>query len=161
MRKWFPIPKGGVLYSNEDVLSLFNGINYETDTDNRRSYGMVLKDLFLNQGIDCNSEYRRIFVECEEKLDQQEKIYMLSDFSRFIASCVDVDELRESRIQNYQQLKTALYNMGVIPAVLLEDDECPFVLPIQINERDSFRSYLMNNQIYCAVHWPSMEFGEN
>lgn len=33
-------------------------------------------------------------------------------------------------------------------------NEVPLAYPIRIRERDKFRTYLMNNKIYCAVHWP-------
>ncbi len=154
IRKWIPVPSGGVLYSGEDPMRMFDRIDHERSTDNSRTYGMVLKDLFLKTGFDCNEEYRKIFRECEDRLDKQKDIYLLSDLSRYIASCVDVKALKRSRVRNYDLLKTELGKRGIEPVVKLREDDCPLVFPIKVNDRDDLRSFLMDNRIYCAVHWP-------
>lgn len=154
IRKWIPIPNGGVLYANEDKLRVFDSIEYKISKDNERAYGMLLKDLFLRGELNCNAEYRRIFSMCEEKLDAQAKILFISDFVRFIISCVDIEFLTDRRIQNYMHLKIELEKMGISPAVKLYKNACPLVLPILVQNRDEFRTYLMENKIYCAVHWP-------
>lgn len=154
IRKWLPIPKGGILYSKEDKLRIFDNVNYKKCIDNSRVYGMILKELYLNYSLDCNETYRGIFEECEKKLDEQENIQMLSDLSRFIASCVDVTELINIRKHNYEFLMERFRNIGINPAVSLNDDECPLVFPLRVPKRNAFRLYLTENQIYCAVHWP-------
>lgn len=154
IRKWMPLPSGGVLYSEMDPLAVFDNITYNHSVDNDRSYGMVLKDLFLSSGLDCNIEYRKIFCECEDKLNRQEGIYLLSDLSRFIASCVDIDDMKKRRIENYKYLELKLSNRGIKPVVKLVDGDCPLVFPLSVKNRDGFRNFLMDNRIYCAVHWP-------
>ena len=154
IRKWMPIPSGGVIYSKNDPLDIFDHITYKPSTDNTRSYGMVLKDMFLTMGLDCNSEYRKIFKECEEKLDCQKEIYLLSDLSRFIASCVDIKELKKTREENYKYLEEELCKQGIIPAIQLDEGNCPLVFLLRVKNRNRFRSFLMDNRIYCAVHWP-------
>lgn len=154
IRKWLPIPKGGVLYARNDKLGVYEKGKYRACTDNDRAYGMMLKDLFLKNGFDCNETYRRIFSRCEEELDKQKEIFFLSDFARFISTCIDIDELIKVRTSNYHHLRSAINKKGITCAVSLEEWECPFVLPIWVKERDHFRSYLMDNRVYCAVHWP-------
>ncbi|WP_026491178.1 aminotransferase class I/II-fold pyridoxal phosphate-dependent enzyme [Butyrivibrio sp. XPD2002] len=153
IRKWIPISGGGFLYSKTDKLNLFWNLKYSVSTNNRRTYGMVLKDMFLRQNYDFNEQYRRIFEDCERILDEQKEIYKMSDFSSFIAECVDVEELRQIRIKNYEMLKKS-----VTPAISLENGECPLVLPIRVKSRNKLRAYLMDNRIYCAVHWPCDNF---
>lgn len=155
LRKWMPIPSGGVLYSyNNDTSGVFGSIMYEKDTDNDRAYGMILKDLFLNDGFDCNPYYRKIFSECEKRLDDSKEIRLMSDFTRFAASCTDIDAMRNKRIENFRYLEKALGKIGILPAINLDDGNCPLVLPIRSENRDSLRSYLIDNRVYCAVHWP-------
>ncbi len=154
IRKWMPIPSGGVLYSKNDPLDVFDTITYKSSIDNDRSYGMVLKELFLSTGLDCNLEYRKIFTECEDKIDRQNDIYLLSDFARFIASCVDILNLKNNRTKNFHYLNEELIKKGVKSAIQLNSDDCPLVLPLRVKKRDQFRAFLMDNRIYCAVHWP-------
>lgn len=154
IRKWMPIPKGGVLYYSKDRLGLERK-GFIVSKDNERIAGMVLKNLFLKDELDCNAEYRKIFSCCEDRLDEQQEIFLISDLSRFIISCIDIGSLVEKRRTNYRLLKDYLGSIGVEPAVKLSGNECPFVLPIRIPDRDKFRNYLMDNRVYCAVHWPS------
>lgn len=155
LRKWMPIPSGGVLYScNNDTSEVFENIEYKKDTNNDRAYGMILKDLFLNDGFDCNTYYRKIFSECEKRLDDSKEITLMSDFTRFALSCFDIDVLRNTRVENYRYLEKALEKIGILPEINLDDGNCPLVLPIRAVNRDSLRSYLIENKVYCAVHWP-------
>ncbi|MBR1796591.1 MAG: aminotransferase class I/II-fold pyridoxal phosphate-dependent enzyme [Clostridiales bacterium] len=153
IRKWIPISGGGVLYYNKNKLSICNP-NYRKSTDNTRSYGMILKDLFIKKGFDCNREYRRIFSESEAKLDEQHEICGLSDFSKYIASCVSINELIDRRKRNFQQLDEAMQLIGLKTVANFTSMSTPLVYPIRVRNRDAFRSYLMDNRIYCAVHWP-------
>ncbi len=154
IRKWLPIPSGGILYSKKDPLGVYKDIQYTASLDNDRSYGMILKDLFLKTGYDCNDEYRKIFRQCEDRLDYQNEIFLLSDFSHFIASCTDLEKMIIARIENYYYLYSSLMEYDIKPAINLHNGNCPFVFPIKVRERDKFRAFLMDNKIYCAVHWP-------
>lgn len=153
IRKWMPISKGGVLYVVKDTLRL-KKMDILVSSENDRANGMVLKDLFLKELLDCNTEYRKIFADCEERLDRQNEIYQISDFSRFIISCMELDEIISRRRKNYRFLSKKLEKLGFFPVCHLRVDECPYVFPVYLSQRDIFRRYLMQHRIYCAVHWP-------
>lgn len=155
IRKWMPVPKGGVLYAADNVL----GIEMEkprlpVSTENERAAAMILKDLFLKGLLDCNSEYRKIFQDCENALDKQKEIYRISDLSGFMISCTDIGEIILKRKRNYQFLEEQMACRDILPACRLKPDDCPLVFPIRIRQRDMFRKYLTDHRIYCAVHWP-------
>lgn len=150
LRKWMQIPDGGVLLSHES----FQGSDIRKHTENSKTYGMILKDLFLNGELDCNPIYRKIFAESESRLDLQTDVLQISDLSDFIARCVDIPAMVEKRKKNYEYLRSLLSDKGIVPAVSIGDSDCPLVLPIRVPDRDNFRRYLMDNNIYCAVHWP-------
>ncbi len=153
IRKWMPIAKGGVLYFDKDVLSLADAF-YPKDLDNEKFVGMILKNLFLKGSLDCNSTYRMIFSEAEKRLDVQGEVFLISDFSNFIASCIDINEIIKKRVANYKKLYNRLKERGIYAAIDMDKDQCPFVFLLRVPERDAFRKYLMDNKIYCAVHWP-------
>lgn len=154
IRKWIPIPNGGVLYSNKhNIKDALSGRNFENSIDNRKINALILKHLFLNEGLDVNLEYRKIFAECEEAFENSNPKY-ISDLSEFIIKCFDCDVIIEKRKQNYRILEKLLFDLDIVPIRELMDNECPLVLPIRIKQRNSFKSYLMDNKVYCAVHWP-------
>lgn len=43
---------------------------------------------------------------------------------------------------------------GLYAVRCFDDSECPLVYPIRVRDRGRFRRYLIENRIYCAVHWP-------
>lgn len=155
IRKWMPVPRGGLLYyaSDSQYLAL-TAPDYPNSTDNRRAYGMMLKDMYLNDGLDYNADYRRIFAASEHLIDQQTDIGMMSDFARFIASCVSIEDLMQRRRKNYELLSDLLSLHGIQPALSFGVSDIPLAYPLRVHGRDALRSYLMDNKIYCAVHWP-------
>lgn len=153
LRKWFAIPNGGVLYS-DSTLRLNSYDEMPRSTDNDRAYAMMLKTLYLNGQFNCNAEYRKIFVECEDKLDTGNEISKISDYSEFLLRCNDVYDIAKKRKSNLNCLKNQLRNIGMKQICDFTEKECPFTLPIMVPDRDDFHKYLMENRIFCAVHWP-------
>ena len=43
--------------------------------------------------------------------------------------------------------------------ILKEEQFVPFCYPLYRENRDEFREYLMEHQVYCAVHWPLENLG--
>lgn len=161
IRKWMPIPRGGVLYYHSDRKDLPNADklaltvpDYPKSNDNGRVYGMVLKDMYLHDGPNYNADYRKIFAASENRIDCQTGIGMMSDFSRFIASCVSIESLKHRRRKNYDFLYHHLVQHGIRPAIAFSASDIPLVYPLRVCNRNSFRAYLMNQNIFCAVHWP-------
>lgn len=153
IRKWMPIPKGGVLYTTKNLPRPAKA-EIPVSTENERADGMILKHLFLKGILDCNKEYREIFAACEKVLDKQKNICQLSDFSRFVISCINIKTIISARKENYRFLAEKIGESGLAPACRLGPDDCPFVFPVRVPERDRFRQYLADHKIYCAVHWP-------
>lgn len=152
IRKWLPIPNGGLLIRRLKEKSNYH--TYEKSSDNERVAGMILKNLFLKRILDCNNEYREIFAQCEQRIDNEWDIQQISDFSKFIISCENIDKIVAARKRNYTYLKKRMRKMEIFPACKIQTDACPLTLPIRMTDRDAFRSYLMEHRIYCAVHWP-------
>lgn len=152
LRKWFPVPQGGVLYSSNDISDMVV-MPHTKSNDNSRIYGMLLKDIFLKKIYDTNSMYRKIFADCEDRVESNSTIQEISDLARFMLKCFNIDSIIAKRIRNYKRLGNFLSNRG-IKYREFSDTDCPLVFPLRVKERDSFRRYLMNNKVYCAVHWP-------
>ena len=153
LRKWVPIPDGGVLYSKNYSLPRYE-IKQEADTS-IITEAMLLKHMYINNGIDCNSIYRNKFECYENRLNQQTQIYNISEMSSVLLRCFDVNAISQQRKENWNYIYNALRNTKLL---LLNDnyadDFVPFSFPVIIEDRDGFRSYLMEHNIYCAVHWP-------
>lgn len=153
VRKWIPVPHGGILIKNS-IKAITPSIKFSKSVNNTKVNGMILKSLFLRQGFDVNTQYRNIFLECEKEIDESCDIYEMSDFAKYIASCVDVGEMIKRRRENYLYVEDKISSKITYQIRTLKDEECPLVLPLRVKNRDEFRKYLVDNRIYCAVHWP-------
>lgn len=152
VRKWLQTPQGGILFSRSNKLP--ENITIPRSKNNFKAMGMMLKDMYLKTGYNTNFKYREIFAKSENSIDKLDDIKRISDFSEFIIRCVNIDNIKKKRLNNTKYLVHHLKKMGIYPSIEFEEDECPLAVPIRINNRDKFRKYLMENRIYCAVHWP-------
>jgi dTDP-4-amino-4,6-dideoxygalactose transaminase len=153
LRKWFAIPDGGILYSTKP-LDLCNIKNLKRNTSIDKVYGMIIKTLYLDRKIESNLLYRKILTDAEKKIDENEQNKEISSFSEYLLKCQDTVHLTTRRKENYTYLLNKIATLGLRPIIKVEEDSCPFVLPITIDGRDDLREYLKENRIYCAVHWP-------
>ena len=154
IRKWIPIPNGALLAVYRDPLSLSSGNGSVGPGEDSRAEGMVLKSLFLAGELDCNEEYRAIFADAEHSLEERQGIYAMTDFARFCATCVDLDDVALKRKRNFRVLGEMLETLGVVSAIDFDGESCPLVFPIRVPHRNELRKHLIHNRVYCAVHWP-------
>lgn len=150
LRKWFPIPDGGVLYSASALPKC--EIYQEAEWIYDKEYAMVLKALFLEDKCECNAIYRRLFTEAEEALNRQDKICVMSEFSHILLVNYNVQRIIAKRYNNYKILQNNLKQYKIL--LYDENPKCPFSCPIIVENRDELRKYLIKNKIYCAVHLP-------
>ncbi len=163
LRKWLPIPDGGVLYSKKSLDDIRSN-DYNRNENINKAYGMILKTLYLENGFDFNKEYRNIFAKSEERLDFQEMPLLISSFSQYLMRCIDIKDMVLKRQENGKYIYSSLKKSGNMDFVVnFKRDECPLTVPIYIENRNVFRKYLIDNNIFCAVHWPieNTVLGEN
>lgn len=159
IRKWMMIPQGAFLIDNIGNVDISK---YEISSDNSRLEAMKLKEHFLKTGDDVKSEYRRLFTQCEEVTDKLTVPRLMSEEAEKIMDLIDVAEIIKRRKDNYNYLLLKLSDFGIEPIVKLDSDDCPLTLPIRVkNCRDGFRKYLIENNIFCPVHWPLDQFMMN
>jgi len=152
LRKWFALPNGAVLYSDGNFQLPSDRIRRRSDHD--KAYAMMLKTLCLEGALNCRAVYRKIFNDCEDRLDTADGIWSISDFSAFLLRCTDVYEAIRRRKSNFRFLEDKLCTMGLAPIGYFTEEDCPFAFPVLVPDRDGFRQYLMDHSIYCAIHWP-------
>ncbi len=152
LRKWFPVPDGGALYS---TIELNHNLLQDTLEKNSalKLEAMILKKWYIEKKVQYNAIYRDIFEKEEHQLDMQEKVYQISAISQRLLQCFSVNEMIQKRKKNYQELKAFLTTNG-FENILKTEEMIPIAYPIYIKGRDHFRTYLIEHQVYCAVHWP-------
>lgn len=156
LRKWFPIPDGGVLYGrNLNGLTTANG---EAPWVREKARAMRRKQIYLSgQGErGCKAEYRHLFAACDHALDAQQDCYGMSEISKKILEGCSLLQMLSSRKRNAAQIQKAVMEEfpWIQPLAWTRENECPLICPIKVRKRDALRAYLISKKIYCAVHWP-------
>lgn len=154
LRKWFPIPDGGILYSKTALPK--EEYEHLLPIQSNRIEGMVLKNLYLEGAATEKEAFRRILISTEETLDLQTERFRISTISEHILKCQSVGEIIKRRKQNHDTLKKAI---GVfLPEVINRDvADVPYIYVTRAENRNSLRVYLTQRAVYCPIHWPLPE----
>lgn len=154
LRKWFPIPDGGVLYSGRPLPE--EGYADLARQKSRRIVGMALKSLYLAGELDCKPAFRSILVETEQALDEQTDCRRISLVSELLLRCQSVGEMIRARRENHGEMTRLIGDLLPEPFSRTAD-ETPFTYVISTQRRDALRRALIEKSVYCAVHWPCPE----
>ena len=149
LRKWCGVKTGGFAWS-ADGRKLYNGFP-DDQYYSKRAMAMNLKMQFLN-GVG-DKIYLKMFQEAEDYLDSAD-ICMAQEDDIYIANHLDDGFIRETRRENATILREAFQEWLVFSK--MNDNDCPLFVPIIVPEgkRNGLRSYLVENRIYCPIHWP-------
>ena len=156
IRKWFGIPSGGFLAS--DKIMNFELIDANVDFINIRRLSLHQKFEYINSGNESiKSTYLSGFNRAEHILDEDIRPYKIDYESEMIIKNLDNKELQSYRQRNYEFLLKHLRDVDGIEVIFndVENDVIPMFFPIYVkSNRDELRRKLIENEIYCPVHWP-------
>lgn len=155
MRKWFPIPDGGVLFSrisesfqktespNEYTLDYFTAQLLKKEYLRNRHKKESQKELFLSYSSDAM-----------QALFSDYTVRNISRLSSDLLSKLDFSEIRAKRISNYDKLRDYLQSFSQITVLVNRTDlMVPLGMVILVENRDELFQYLINKNIYCNIHW--------
>ena len=152
LRKWFPIPDGGVLYSKQKIL--LSDYVEENEWHLKKHKAMKLKKNFLEgQHID-KEEFLLSFAQCEKALDRQKQVYRISDISRKILHNIDIETTKVIRCRNVARLDRFFLEKNVKRCAMGSIGQVPLFYTILVDNRDHIKKWMIENRIYCPVHWP-------
>lgn len=158
IRKWGPVLSGGYCASTKEVLKNKPNRNPSQEFLILKKEGMLLKKEFLkrNQQID-KKGFLDKFAISNKWLAENYFNLTMDEESKNIFLCHDWELNRQIRRENAKVLYAGLKNHKGIDFLFKEEEmDCPLFVPIIIknNRRDEIRKKLIENKIYCPVHWP-------
>ena len=157
LRKWFPIISGGLAIKKCGSFEIDAG-TFETNKNfyNTKKKAMEKKSKYiLGETNISKEEFLKEYQESNEELNKNYKNYTIDEESLEILRNIDIAEIRENRRQNAKMLISKL-NKNVKILFDLKNGDCPLFVPIIVKKeyRNDLRKYLVDNQIFCPVHWP-------
>lgn len=161
LRKWCGFLTGGFAYSRDGVF-VHVSPKSKADYIELRKRAMEKKRNYIEGGergkfAHLKIEYRQLFESAEEMLDEA-GVWASDADDIEKAQYLDVSFIRTKRRENAALLMSKLKQYLVFPE--LKENDCPLFVPIIVpdGQRDALRKRLIDNQIYCPVHWPVTEY---
>lgn len=154
LRKWCGVWTGGYAWT-KDGHRLEAGIpnsGYFT----LRSRAMEMKKAYIEEGQG-DKEYLKIFDAAEDCLETV-GIAPAADRDVELAERLDMEAIKARRRANATILRSAFPDWLIFP--ILAPADTPMFVPVLLpdGKRDALRRYLIQNEIYCPIHWPVSEY---
>ncbi len=156
LRKWCGIWTGGYAWTKKDHSFLLCDV--ERDVDDKgyvllRKRAMEEKFLYIRNEINADKGFLKIFHKAEEILER----CGICDANKRDIECVkkmDVGYITSRRRGNAKILMDAFPEWVMYQT--LSDSDCPMFVPVLVpgGQRDQLKTYLIEHEIYCPVHWP-------
>lgn len=162
-RKWFAVDGIAVVWSKHSRLANMFNREFE-EYCSIRNDAFAQKARYMAGELIAKEVYLDTFAKAENLLNENYEGYMakpdsIGDLYRFIENIKDVAQTRRNNAYTLQQ---GLSNIDGIRSFTNFDDEtkCPLFVPVLVEPalRDKLRSYLIQHEIYCPVHWPLSQY---
>ena len=156
MRKWAGFYTGGFARkANGDFIT---ASSQETDCEYvaLRKSAMAKKREYI-LGNTNSKDYLETFGIAEERLEKTDILGAVPEDVEKM-KLMDLQLVKKRRRDNAEYLLKQFSDIAVFPS--LSGNECPLFVPILVpdGKRNELRRYLIENEIYCPVHWPLSEY---
>src|SRR5699024_6023150 len=165
LRKWFPIVSGGLIMKHEGNLNVKPNLD-SNDLIEGKKQAMKQKTKYLRgEDID-KSMLLKTIAEFDLEFGKSDYRYKIDNFSLEILEKVDVKLVQQKRRNNARLLYNAVKNLKHINFLIpksISDNSTPLFLPVMMenNKRDNLRSFLIQHNVYCPIHWPNTELNSS
>lgn len=150
LRKWCGFRTGGFAVKNGVWAADTVIRSADPDFVSLREKAMSQKERYLS-GNFADKTYLGLFAQAEQRLDSSRSITGADEREIPSALKLDVELIRQRRLKSARILTEAFSDIAVFPVI--NETDCPMFVPVLVKDRDSLRSYLTKNGIYCPVHW--------
>lgn len=157
IRKWGPLLSGGYCASKKKKLIYKPIFQPSSDYLILKDNAMKNKAEFLKGNRANKSEFLDSFAKCNHWLAENYSGLAIDDFSKNILTIINKKQECTIRKTNARFLYSKLYEIEEIEVMFPEKDmDCPLFFPIIIKngKRNLVREKLIDNSIYCPIHWP-------
>ena len=160
LRKWVPAPSGGYLSKTSGTLAFKPGKNSHHAVEKVIKAMNEKRDYITGAGGD-KSSYLQNYSSFEQDLIQLDVMLNIDDISDGVLASYDFDEMKSRRKTNAEILYRRLKDVKGVSFLDTDFDsgiKTPLFVPIMLStkKRDELRKYLIDNGVYCPVHWPEV-----
>lgn len=156
IRKWMPVPDGAFIIGANKIATLHE----DDELCIAKLKALNAKAEYIVNEIGESSVFRPLFFEAEEILDSRSEPFEMHSVSKAIYQSTNIDNLRMSRVNNYNALSARLAKHAELDVIIKDADSsiAPFHLPVLVNgDRKSLQSHLAKNGVFATVIWACPE----
>lgn len=155
-RKWTGLACGAIAYKRDIVGFKNSPIPHNHEFINIRQLAASDKRKYIENEVGEKSSYLELFSKAEDALENEYAGFGIP--KKLIQDIRHLDrvKIRDCRISNAAYLINAIQTVKGIQVIKSTGNDAPLFVPIMINngKRNDLRSFLIQNQVYCPVHWP-------
>lgn len=159
-RKWTGFEGIAVAKKKEGVFVEIPQMENSKYTSMRRQ-AFFMKNKFITSGVGYKEEFLSLFDKAESLLEDDYVGYKpsLETMANFLS--FDTSAITKARRNNAAILMEGLNNIPEVKLMFsqLEQNDVPLFVPIIVeSNRSELRKHLIDNKIYCPIHWPLSEY---
>ena len=156
LRKWCGVWTGGYAWT-QDSRRLFMEQSDDLGYTSLREKAMNQKNSYIHGWGVTDKQYLKVFEGAEDALENI-GIAPAADRDVWLAHKLHADGIIARRRANAEILRSAFTDWLVFHN--MKDTDCPMFVPILVpdDKRNELRRYLIQNEIYCPIHWPVSEY---
>lgn len=157
LRKWSGFVTGGFAIKRNGQINSIIKDPMQTLFYNERVEAQREKNLYI-QGVNLSKEsFLDRFASAENSLDKHFEFYSMDEHSKALLSKWDVNRIKESRRRNANYLYE---NISLQKKYNYSFGSTPLFVPVVLSsskERNGLQKYLIENGVFCPVHWQDNE----
>lgn len=162
LRKWFPIYTGAIAVNMNSKFKLSID-DYDIDESLllTKKQAMTLKYQYISDKLNDKTEYLELYRKSNALFNNYQHKKM-DDESLQILRTIDINKIIAIRRNNALIIEKKLEKNSKIKLLYrLKPEDCPLFVPITIDNRDYIRQELIQENIYCPIHWPNFNNFKN
>ena len=157
VRKWLPITDGGFVASL-NPLPEFKKEQASNDYTFYYFAAQIMKDSYLKDTTLDKQLFLDISNEGMKVLFSDYTIREMSSVAKRVTETTDLNMVASERFNNYKYLYQLLSNISELHLMVAPvEGMVPLGMVICIDDRDNLFKYLIQNNIYCNIHWRENE----
>lgn len=166
LRKWFAIPSGGLAIKQKSKFKDMALVEPAKSLVNKKINAMEMKSRYIRDfknGTKDNEvlkkDFMKLFSEFNSDLQRNYVNMAIDNISKELLTKIDITEIKKQRQTNAKLIYEKLEKFKNVELLIKKPDltkDCPLFVPLLIQEniRERVKRQLIENDIFCPVHWP-------
>lgn len=163
-RKWNGFSGIAEASKRDSSFSLLSENDINEEYISKREEAAGWKELFIKGEIDSKDVFLEMFHDAEELLENDYVGYQPSYRALKELITCDWASVKKRRRKNAELLLDGIRGVPEIKLLFknMDQEDVPLFVPILVrNDRDALRRFLIENHVYCPVHWPLSSLHQN